>query len=184
MSEPQEAWPDLPWTAWQDTAATLQLWTQIVGKIRLAQTPWLNHSWHVPLYLSARGLTTGPIPHGGRSFEIAFDLRGPRARYHGQRRQQEAASSRAAHGCRLLRGRDGSTGRARPSRPHRRAALRDPERRSLQPGPRPCRLRCGLRPALLARAAPGPPGVPAVPHGLRRQEQPRALLLGQLRSSR
>ncbi len=74
MSEPQEAWPDLPWAAWQDTAATLQLWTQIVGKIRLAQTPWLNHSWHVPLYLSARGLTTGPIPHGGRSFEIAFDL--------------------------------------------------------------------------------------------------------------
>ncbi len=74
MSDQHEAWPDLPWTAWQDTAATLQLWTQIVGKIRLAQTPWLNHSWHVPLYLTARGLTTGPIPHGGRFFEVAFDF--------------------------------------------------------------------------------------------------------------
>lgn len=68
------AWPDLPYAAWQDTCATLQLWTQIVGKIRLARTPWLNHSWHVPLYVSARGLTTSPIPDGPRSFEIEFDF--------------------------------------------------------------------------------------------------------------
>jgi hypothetical protein len=74
MSPQHDAWPDLPWTAWQDTCATLQLWTQIVGKIRLARTPWLNHSWHVPLYLTARGLTTSPIPHGDRAFEMAFDL--------------------------------------------------------------------------------------------------------------
>jgi hypothetical protein len=50
------------------------MWTQIVGKIRLSQTPWINHSWHVPLYLTARGLTTSPIPHGGRSFQIDFDF--------------------------------------------------------------------------------------------------------------
>jgi hypothetical protein len=67
-------WPDLPYAAWSDTCATLQLWTQVVGKIRLAQTPWLNHSWHVPLYVTARGLTTSPIPHGSRSFEIRFDF--------------------------------------------------------------------------------------------------------------
>ena len=67
-------WPELPYAAWQDACATLHLWTQIVGKIRLAQTPWLNHSWHVPLYVNARGLTTLPIPYGGREFEIDFDF--------------------------------------------------------------------------------------------------------------
>jgi hypothetical protein len=50
------------------------MWTQIVGKVRLSQTPWINHSWHVPLYLTARGLTTSPIPYGGRSFQIDFDF--------------------------------------------------------------------------------------------------------------
>jgi hypothetical protein len=69
------AWPELRYDAWGDTCATLHLWTQVVGKIRLAQTPWLNHSWHVPLYVSARGLTTSPIPHGARWFEIEFDFR-------------------------------------------------------------------------------------------------------------
>ena len=71
---PNERWPELFYPAWKDTVATLQLWTQIVGKIRLAKTPWLNHSWHVTLYVSARGLTTGPIPYGTRSFEIEFDF--------------------------------------------------------------------------------------------------------------
>lgn len=69
-----EAWPELPYSAWSETCATLHLWTQVVGKIRLAQTPWLNHSWHVPLYISARGLTTSPIPYGTRAFEIQFDF--------------------------------------------------------------------------------------------------------------
>jgi hypothetical protein len=67
-------WPELPYAAWKDTCATLHLWTQIVGKIRLAQTPWLNHSWHVTLYLTARGLTTSPIPDGERAFQIDFDF--------------------------------------------------------------------------------------------------------------
>ena len=66
--------PPLPYEAWKDTQATLHLWTQIVGKIRLAQTPWTNHSWHVPLYVTARGLTTSPIPYGARTFEIVFDF--------------------------------------------------------------------------------------------------------------
>ena len=68
------AWPDLPYAAWKDTCATLHLWTQIVGKIRMSFTPWLNHSWHVPLYVTARGLTTSPIPYRDRTFEIAFDF--------------------------------------------------------------------------------------------------------------
>lgn len=67
-------WPELPYSAWQDTCTTLHLWTQIVGKIRLTKTPWLNHGWHVPLYVTARGLGTSPIPHGTRIFEMEFDF--------------------------------------------------------------------------------------------------------------
>jgi len=67
-------WPPLPLEAWSDTCATLHLWTQIAGKIRLAQTPWTNHSWHVTFYVTPNGLTTSPIPHGVRTFEIVFDF--------------------------------------------------------------------------------------------------------------
>jgi hypothetical protein len=67
-------WPTLNYAHWRDTAATLQLWTQIVGKVRLALSPWLNHGWHVPLYVNARGLGTSPIHAGRRVFEIDFDL--------------------------------------------------------------------------------------------------------------
>jgi hypothetical protein len=67
-------WPELPTAAWRATYETLHLWTQIVGKIRLARAPWLNHSWHVALYLTARGLTTSPIPDGTRTFQIDFDF--------------------------------------------------------------------------------------------------------------
>jgi hypothetical protein len=74
MRSNTEAWPELHLADWKDTCATLHLWTQIVGKIRLAQTPWLNHSWHVTLYVSARGLTTSPIPFGTRTLEIEFDF--------------------------------------------------------------------------------------------------------------
>jgi hypothetical protein len=67
-------WPSLPLEAWRETYATLHLWTQIVGKVRLAQSPWVNHSWHVTLYLTARGLTTSLIPYGSRVFQIDFDF--------------------------------------------------------------------------------------------------------------
>lgn len=69
-----EPWPSLPLEAWTETYATLHLWTQIVGKVRLAQSPWVNHSWHVTLYVTARGLTTSPIPYGPRTFQIDFDF--------------------------------------------------------------------------------------------------------------
>jgi Family of unknown function (DUF5996) len=70
----QNSWPDLPTAAWRETYATLHLWTQIIGKIRLARTPWLNHSWHIVLYVSARGLTTSPIPNGAGTFQIDLDF--------------------------------------------------------------------------------------------------------------
>jgi hypothetical protein len=77
MSDPtikQPQWPELAFESWKDTLATLHLWTQIVGKIRLKQMPWFNHSWHVTLYVSANGLTTGSIPYPGGVFQIDFDF--------------------------------------------------------------------------------------------------------------
>ena len=69
-----EAWPGLPLSTWADTYATLHMWTQIVGKIRLAMSPHLNHWWECPLYVNARGLTTSPIPYAKGAFEIQFDF--------------------------------------------------------------------------------------------------------------
>ena len=69
-----EPWPSLPLDAWSETCAALHLWTQMVGKVRLATSPRLNHSWHVTLYVTARGLTTSAMPHGARTFQIDFDF--------------------------------------------------------------------------------------------------------------
>jgi hypothetical protein len=73
-SSAADSWPELPYVAWRDTCATLHRWTQVVGKVRLVLTPWLNHSWHVTLYVSARGLTTSPIAVDGRDVSIEFDF--------------------------------------------------------------------------------------------------------------
>src|SRR5919106_5407195 len=67
-------WPSLPLESWRETYATLHLGTQIVGKIRLARSPWVNHSWHVTLYVTARGLTTSVIPYDSKTFHIDFDF--------------------------------------------------------------------------------------------------------------
>jgi hypothetical protein len=69
-----EIWPSLPLEEWQETKDTLHMWTQVVGKIRLAQTPLINHWWNVPLYVTARGLTTSAMPYHERTFEIYFDF--------------------------------------------------------------------------------------------------------------
>jgi hypothetical protein len=69
-----QEWPELPYAAWKDTSATLQLWTQIVGKTRVALTPWLNHSWHVTFQVTARGLATPLISAPGCDFDIAFNF--------------------------------------------------------------------------------------------------------------
>jgi hypothetical protein len=73
-STSSERWPELAYADWKDTCATLHLWMQVVGKVRLALTPWLNHSWHVPFYVTARGLSTSPIPDGDLTFELNFDF--------------------------------------------------------------------------------------------------------------
>ena len=68
------SWPDIPFEPWKESCATLHLWTQIVGKYRLARTPWINHSWHATFYVTSRGLTTSPIPAGARDVQFDFDL--------------------------------------------------------------------------------------------------------------
>jgi hypothetical protein len=68
------SWPELPLAAWQDTYSTLHMWTQIVGKVRLALSPRINHWWEAPLYINSRGLTTSPIPYGDGIFEVEFDF--------------------------------------------------------------------------------------------------------------
>ena len=74
MVTKNEQWPSLPYEEWKDTYATLHMWTQIVGKIALARTPPINHSWGVSLRLTPRGLTTRVLPHGERRFTIEFDF--------------------------------------------------------------------------------------------------------------
>ena len=71
---PIEAWPELNWPDWQETADTLHLWTQIVGKVRMKLAPMVNHWWQVTLYLTSRGLTTSPIPYGAMTFDVQFDF--------------------------------------------------------------------------------------------------------------
>jgi hypothetical protein len=74
VSDHPDCWPSLPLAAWKDTYATLHMWAQIVGKVRLALTPKTNHWWSVPFYVSARGLTTSVIPNGHRVFDMEFDF--------------------------------------------------------------------------------------------------------------
>lgn len=69
-----KAWPALPYEEWADTYATVHMWCQMIGKVRLTLTPWTNHSWHVTQYVTPRGLTTGPIPHGAKTFQIDLDF--------------------------------------------------------------------------------------------------------------
>jgi hypothetical protein len=74
INSPSALWPELRYAEWAGTCDAIHLWTQVVGKVRLTQTPWLNHSWQTPLYVTSRGLSTGPIPHQHRYFDIEFDF--------------------------------------------------------------------------------------------------------------
>ncbi len=80
LSVTDEPWPELPWTEWADSISTLRMWVQIVGKVRMAFAPPLNHWWHVTLYVTSRGLTTSAIPYGNRQFQVDFDFLDHRVR--------------------------------------------------------------------------------------------------------
>jgi hypothetical protein len=74
LLDTSSAWPALPYGEWRETCTALHIWSQIVGKYRLAHTPWVNHSWHATLYVTPRGLTTGPVPDGDKLITLAFDF--------------------------------------------------------------------------------------------------------------
>src|ERR1700760_2784980 len=74
MSAESNQWPELDWASWEPTASTLHMWTQIVGKVRLALSPLQAHWWNVPLYVSARGLSTSAMPYESEFLEVAFDF--------------------------------------------------------------------------------------------------------------
>jgi hypothetical protein len=74
LRETEDSWPELPWRDWAPTVSTLHMWLQIVGKVRMALAPPRNHWWHIPLYVTSRGLTTSPIPYDRRSFQVDFDF--------------------------------------------------------------------------------------------------------------
>jgi Family of unknown function (DUF5996) len=111
-----ETWPALPLDAWSETYATLHMWMQIVGKVRLTQTPWLNHSWHVTLYVTTRGLTTSPIPYGSRTFEIDFDFVDHQLTVQASDGRAIRIALRTAISGRLLRESHGGIEQARPRR--------------------------------------------------------------------
>jgi hypothetical protein len=122
------AWPDIPYEPWRETCKALHRYAQIVGKYRLARTPWVNHSWHATLYVNARGFTTSLVPDDPGSVEIVLDLLEHACRI-GERRANRPVRSRLDVGLGL-------------SRPVPRAAAR-PRRNTRVP--RPSRTRCRTR---------------------------------------
>ena len=167
-----DLWPELPYPAWRETALTLQLWTQIVGKVRLRLTPWLNHGWQVPLYVTARGLGTSPIPVGHEILEIEFDFIAHRLRVRTSRGEERACrwsrSSVADFYARDARAAARDRRHGHDQRDAERSGGSDPLLRgsrshaSYDP-------RCGA--SLLARAGAGGSRVQAVPQRLSRQGQ-------------
>ena len=103
----ERVWPALPFIGWQDTCATLHMWTQVVGKIRLALEPMVNHWWQVPLYVTATGLTTSLMPYGSRSVQIDFRFLPPCAGHHDERSATRGIRARADAGGGILRKGDG-----------------------------------------------------------------------------
>ena len=180
-SSGSQAWPSLPLEAWSETCATLHMWTQIVGKIRLVQSPWINHSWHVTLYVTARG---SPPRRSLRHRDVRDRLRlhRPPADRAGQRRPRCAASrssrrrSAAFYGRLMdelrklglhvkIHGKPNEVAEPIPFRPGRGSPL----------------VRRGVRQPVLASPRAGGPGLQGVPRPLHRQVQPGAFLLGRAR---
>ena len=176
------AGPNCRYAAWKDTCETLHLWTQVIGKVRLALTPWLNHSWHVTLHVTARGLGTPPIAHEWPRSHHRVRFHRPRAVAAHQRRPFPPAHAEADDGRGILRRRDGGAARARHRRAHQRDAERDCRRGAVSRRPRARRPTTATIAERFWRVLlRSHRGVLAFPHGLSRQGEPGAFLLGQLR---
>ena len=157
-------WPALHYVAWRDTAATLQRWTQIVGKVRLALTPWLNHGWHVPLYVTARGLGTVARSTSARRARdrVRFRRAPPRLRSSAGPRARLRAAADVGRG--LLSAPDGRARRGRHRGGDRRRAERGRRADRRSPTTKPRRYDATPRDALLARPGPGRSRLPSLSH--------------------
>ena len=178
MSPDFSAWPDLPLDAWSDTYATLHLWTQVVGKVRLAQTPWVNHSWHVILYVTARGLDD--IADSSWHADIRDRVRLPRpsADDRLERRPRPTRAAGAAVCRHVLCAADGGAGGARPAGAHPHQTERDRRRHPLRSGRDAPFVRSRVCRSLLAGSGPGRPGPEDLSIALQGQVQPGAFFLG------
>ena len=176
------SWPSLPLSEWGDTCETLHRWTQIVGKVRMALTPLVNHWWNVPLYVTRAASRRRRLPHGARTFEIAFDFVDHQLRIETSDGATERIALAAHVGGRFLRR---AHGPAAASRHRGRTSGPCPARsRTPFPSSRTGHAQYDRRhgAAILAGAGAGRPRVQALPRPLHRQGQSRSLLLGQLRS--
>ena len=175
-------WPSIPVAGWQDTRDTLQLYTQVVGKVRLANEPLSNHWWNSTLYVTARGLTTSLMPHPtGPAFQIDFDFLDHRldiTTVDGDRRSLPLEDRPVADFYAAVMSMLDDLGRR-----HRdlAGARRDPGCDPVRRRPRPRQLRPRRGAPLLAGAGRDGPGVQRVPDPLRRQGEPGALVLGRPR---
>ena len=181
MTSNIDAWPSLPLEAWSDTYATLHLWLQIAGKVRLRQTPWINHSWHVTLYVTSRGFTTSFIPHGSRAFAIDFDFIDHRVIVRSSDGAVGGRAARASVGGHLLPSSDERAGEARSSRedPHEAERSRRPIRFEQDEVHRAYDRDYANR--FWRIHAAGGPRLQAVPRAVHRQVQPGAPVLGRSR---
>ena len=177
-----EHWPDLPLSEWADTCATLHLWTQVVGKIRLAHAPLINHWWQVPLYVTSRGLTTSVISYGARSFQLDFDFLDHNLTI----QTSDGATAEIALAPRTVAdfyaevmsrlrelGLETRIWKMPVEIPDAVPFDQDRDHASVRPG---------VRAAVLAHPCAGGPRMHAVPVTVPRQGEPGALLLGKLRS--
>ncbi len=136
QADDRTPWPALPYADWADTCAALHLWSQIVGKYRLAHTPWVNHSWHATLYVTPRGLTTGPVHEGGGCVSLSFDFVDHRLIAEADGGAQDTFPLEAMRVADFFnRTENGGRGRRRHLR-HRRPAQRTARRRALRRGHR------------------------------------------------
>ena len=174
-------WPELRVAAWRDTYATLLLYRQIVGKIRLALAPKMNQWWNVPLYVTARGLTTSPMPYGDRLLRSTSTSSITRCVIQDSDGHVRALPLVPQPVCDFYADAHGRARRLDVARPHLAAAAGVSGDHAVHRRPRARALRSRRRADVLAGAAPHRAGVPAVPRALPRQVQPGALLLGRLR---
>ena len=175
-------WPSLPFSDWEATCDTVHMWTQIVGKTRLALSPPQNHWWHVPLYVTPRGLTTSPIPFGKLTFDVEFDFVAHQVAIRtsaGQRRSHPFVPAFRGGFLRGVHGLPSSAGDRCDDQPDARGVRRyhSVRRRSSSRF-----LRSGVRRAIPANTDPRRRSPEGVSLAIPRQVQPGAFLLGILRS--